>query len=292
MERIREERLHRTTGAKVLFGVIFAVLAVYAASVLFTMVWCFYNSLKTTVEFHESYVALPKFWKFSNFGQAFKLINYNGTSFIGMFINSIWFAGGMTLLSVFMNCVTGYVFSKYKFFGREAAFGFILFTIAFPIVGALPSFYKIVLNLGMMDSPLFLLTALGGFGGNFLIMYAFFKNISWSYAEAAQIDGANDLYIFFRIMMPLAAGPVFALTILGFVGQWNNYETPLLFLNSYTPLSSGLYRFWWIARYTIISSAETIYLAGVLLSVIPVIILVSIFGGKIMQNVSMGGLKG
>ena len=90
-------------------------------------------------------------------------------------------------------------------------------------------------------------------------------------------------------MLPIAIGPVFALSILGFIGQWNNYETPILFLNKMPTLSSGLYSFY---KESIHKSSQTVYYAGVLMSMAPVIILVALFGNRIMKNMTIGGIKG
>ena len=292
MAKIREDKIYRTTGEKIVFALVFVLFSVYALSVVLAIVWAFYNSLKDISDFwNNNKLALPKKWLFSNYAKAAGAITdeNTGTTFFGMYINSFWYAGGMALLSTFIHCVTGYIFAKYKFKGKELAFSFILFTIALPIVGNLPSMYKVIYRMGINDSPLILVTALGGFTGNFLITYAFFKSVDGSYAEAAQIDGAGHLYIFFRIMLPLATGPIFALSILTFIMQWNNYETPILFLSAMPNLASGLFIF----RDSVGTRGNTpVYFAGVLMSIIPVVALVAAFGNKIMKNMSIGGLKG
>ena len=289
MEKAKEAKLNRSLSAKIIFGVAFAVFALYALSIICMLGWAFLQSLKTHKEFIKNMMSLPDSWLFSNYIKAFGKLEHNGVSFAGMFINSIWFSAGSALLGVFMHCVTGYIFAKYNFYGKNIAFSFILLTLAIPIVGSLPSMYKIVYGLRLNDSMLFLITALGGFGGNFLITYAFFKGIDRAYAEAAEIDGAGDFYIFLRIMLPLAAAPFAALAILGIIGSWNNYETPILFLQDLPTLASGLYLFRENIQF---ESNETVYIASVLISTVPMLILVSVFGNRVMKNMSVGGLKG
>jgi len=289
MANIKEEKVNRKKGAKVIFIIAFIVFAFYSLTIVFSMLWVFIQSLKTNLEFWDDMISLPQKWLFSNYTEAFRRLEHNDIRLFGMFFNSFWYALGGAVISVFMHAVTGFIFAKYKFRGREAAFSFILFTITIPIVGSLPSLYKVIYTMKINDSPLFLITALGGFTGNFLIMYAFFKGMDWTYAEAAQIDGAGHYFIFFKIMLPLAAGPMFALGILTFIGNWNNYETPILFLDKMPTLSSGLYRFSLIAVYR---SAQTVYFAGLLLSILPVLVLVILFGDKISKNLAIGGIKG
>ena len=285
----RTAKLNRNAGAKIAFGVAFAVFAVYSLTHIFALGWAFIQSFKTNLEFFNNMRSLPEKWLFRNYIDAMKILVYSDTTFFGMFINSIWFAVGSSLLGVFVHCITGYCFSKYKFRGRETAFSFIIFTITLPVVGTLPSLYKIVYGLHMNDTPLFLLVTAGGFGGNFLIMYAYFKGIDWAYAEAAQIDGAGHLYIFFRIMLPLAVGPIVALSTVGVIAQWNNFELPMLFLDKMPTLSSGLYRFSVAMRF---NSNMPFFFAGILMTSVPVVVLVAVFGKMIMTNMTVGGIKG
>ena len=283
-----------SVGSKIVTSIVYLIFWIYTASLIFFIVWAFYNSLKTDDDFLLNMNAFPKILHFSNYADAYRFIEHNDTGFIGMFINSIWFAGGSALLATLSHAITGYIFAKYRFPGKEIAFSFILFTIALPIVGSLPSMYKVVYTLQLEESPLFLVTYLGGFGSNFLIMYAFFNGIDKTYMEAAEIDGATRFGVFFKIMLPLAVGPSLSLFLLTFIAQWNNYEMPILFLSLMPTLSSGLYEFSMIMKFPqedIVSPQMTFY-AGTLLASIPVIILVICFGEKLMTNVNIGGIKG
>ena len=283
-----------SVGAKIVTGIVYMIFWLYTASLIFFIAWAFYNSVKTDDEFLYNMNALPTVWNFKNYADAYRFIEHNETGFIGMFINSIWFAVGSSLLATLSHAVTGYIFAKYNFPCKAVAFSFILFTISLPIVGSLPSMYKVVYTLHLEESPLFLITYMGGFGSNFLIMYAFFNGIDRTYMEAAEIDGATRFGIFFKIMLPLAVGPSLSLFLLTFIAQWNNYEMPILFLSMMPTLSSGLYEFSMIMKFPqedIVSPQMTFY-AGTLLASIPVIILVICFGEKLMTNVNIGGIKG
>lgn len=281
-------------GEKIAKTIFFLIFWIYAATLVFFVIWTFYNSFKTDSEFVNNMMSLPTTWIGQNYKEAYQYISYNGVSFVGMFINSIWFAGLSAFLMTFMHTVTGYIFAKYSFPGKKISFKIILFSIALPIVGSLPSLYRIIYALNIQESPLILIMYLSGFGGNFLVMYAFFQNISNTYIEAAEIDGASRFRVFFKIMLPLAIGPFLSLFVLSFIGQWNNYETPILFLDTMPTLSSGLYQF--KEKITFpdegITNPRTVFFAGILLASIPVLILVSIFGDKMMKNVNMGGIKG
>lgn len=274
---------------KILYVLMFIIFSLYTLSILYSLLWAFFSSFKDPISFWDFNNFLPEEWLFSNYSDMLKVLKHSRTNYIGMFINSIWYAGGYALISTFMHSVTGYVFAKYNFKGKEIGFSIILFSITIPIVGNLPSLYELVFNMKINDSPLYLITAMGGFSGNFLIMYAFYKNIDKTFAEAAEIDGAGHYAIFFKIMLPFAAGSILALSLLMFIAQWNNYESPILFLNKMPTLSVGLYYTGEIAKHQYL---EPVYMAGVLVSIIPVIAAVIFFGDTIMKNVTIGGIKG
>lgn len=286
------KRPRESVGAKILTCIVFLIFWVYAVTLVFAMGWTLMNSLKTNPEFFEDMMALPKQWLWSNYQKALSLINYNGVNFVAMFINSIWFALGSAVLSTLSHAVTGYIFAKYNFFGKKVFFNFIIFTIALPVVGTLPSLYQLVNSMGINDSPLFLITQLGGFGGNFLITYAFFKSMDKTYIEAARMDGASHFTIFRKIMLPQAGPMLFSIGLLYFITQWNNYEQPILMLSKMPTLSTGLYLFSEKMIFDSVNASQTVYFAGILLASLPVVLLVALFHDKIMENVSAGGIKG
>ena len=279
-------------GAKVITSVVYMIFWVYAVSLLYAMGWAFLNSLREGHLFYEDMTAVPEEWLFSNYIKAFESIKLGGVNFVAMFINSLWFAVGSAVLSTLSHAVTGYIFAKYNFFGKMTFFNFIIFTIALPVVGTLPSLYQIVNDMGINDSPLFLITALGGFGSNFLITYAFFKSMDRTYMEAARMDGASHFSIFWRIMLPQAAPMLFSIGLLSFIGQWNNYETPILMLSKMPTLATGLFDFNNQMTFNPYIASPTVYLAGVLLAALPVVLIVIAFHEKIMENMSVGGIKG
>jgi N-acetylglucosamine transport system permease protein len=90
-------------------------------------------------------------------------------------------------------------------------------------------------------------------------------------------------------MIPMAKGPILAIGIMAVISGWNNYTTPILYLDKMPTLASGLYYFNQAIQYV---DNKPAYFAGVIMSMIPALILFTIFSDKIMGNVVMGGLKG
>lgn len=191
-----------------------------------------------------------------------------------------------------MSAFTGYVISKYEFKGRALIYSIVIFCMTIPIIGTTSSLLKLVNSpfLPIGNTPLYvLITSLGGFGFNFMVMHAFFKNVSWSYVEAVLIDGGGHFTAFFKVMLPQATPSLITLSILSLIGSWNDYTTPMMFLPDYPTIASGAYSLNQSANRT---ADFPLVFAGLLLSFIPVLILFIIFSDRIMKNFSIGGLKG
>lgn len=279
----------RNRAEKIVFGIVFCIFALYALSYIYIVLWTFISSLKTNREFFSSPFALPKSWLFKNYVDSFKMLEYNGTYYFGMLFNSLWLTFGGLIISLACSACTAYVLAKYRFKGSQTIYAGALFIMIIPIMGSLPANYKLISDLGLRNSPLYLITFTGGFGFNFFILHAYFRNLPWSYAEAAFIDGAGHMYTFLRVMLPQAGACLFALAVQGFIGFWNDYMTPILYLDNYPTISSGLYYYQEQIKF---ASNEPVYFAGVLLSMIPPLTLFIFFQDIIMENTVAGGLKG
>ena len=159
-----------------------------------------------------------------------------------------------------------------------------------PIVGTLPAQVKFMEFLHLDDSligVLFLYS--GAFGFNFILLHSSFESVSWSYAEAAQMDGAGHFGIFFKVMIPMCKGPIISCCILQAITLWNDYSTPFLFMNSHSTLAVGLQA---IQAELQIKGQYPLVFAAMIISILPVLILYACFQKKIIENTVAGGLKG
>lgn len=278
---------------KVFFVAMFVFLCFYSLSMLFPFCWMIISSFKDPIEYAVGNpLALPvEGWHFENYISVFeKLTLPDGTNYLDMLFNSIWYTLLSSSLTCFMSCVTGYCISRYNFKGRGLIYSTAIFCMTIPIVGTAGAYYRLIGKLGIYDTPLYVVvTHLSSWGMYFLIMYGFFKNISWSYAEAVFVDGGGHFTVFFKIMLPQAIGPIAMMFIMSAIGNWNNYESILLYLPSYATLASGLYVFRAVQTRSV---NYPMYFAGLFVSMVPIIILFSLFSDLIMTNMSVGGLKG
>lgn len=281
----------RTIGERIFFIITFLVLAIWSIIVLCMFLWALMNVFKTNIDYLREPLALPKLsdLQWENFKLAIDKLEYNGHGFWDMLFNSVWLVGGTALLQSFSVCVTGYIFAQYEFKGREFLFKTVLFIMIIPIYGALPASYKLIYGLGINDSPLYLISQIGGFSANMMITYGFFKGVPKAYREAVYIDGGSDFKAFTTIGLPMGKNILIAYFLLNFIMQWNNYETPLLYFNNMPTLSLGLHAFQQEIQY---AANYPAYFAGALIAMLPILLIFVFFADKLMGQMYSGGLKG
>ena len=292
---------HRSKGEKIVYAIVFAIFVLYGLSLMLPFVFLCFNSLKDG----EEYLSLveqgktfypPATAMWHNYVDAFKAMkvtDFNGKEifFPQMFFNSIWYTVLYVAMGVIASSITAYIVAKYKFRGRKIIDGIAIFTMTIPIIGTTASSMSMYNALKIYNTPLLpILTGFGGFGFNFLILRGFFSNLPWSYAESAFVDGGGHMTVFTKIMMPQALPCLVTLFIMAFIATWNDYQTLLLFMPSYPTLSSGLY----LVQKSLTRNplGYPTYFAGLLVSIVPVILIFAFFSDIIMSNFTVGGLKG
>jgi raffinose/stachyose/melibiose transport system permease protein/N-acetylglucosamine transport system permease protein len=184
-----------------------------------------------------------------------------------------------------------YVLTKYPFPGSKGFYSLAFILMMVPLVGNTASVYRLYFDLNMYNTYWgIILTSCGGFGMGFVLLYGFFKNLSWTYAEAAFIDGANHFKVFFKIMMPMAMPAISAIAIQGAIGIWNDYFTFYMYAPDKVTISLGLYSLQAANQYGKISYPELF--AAMMISVIPVIVIYAASQNFIIKNTTLGGIKG
>lgn len=283
--------VRKTRSQRIAMGVIFGLFVLYALTLLYPMIWMFLSSLKGSLEYETgNSLDLPKKWLFSNYPEALDSLVVEGTNFLGMVWNSVWMNGISIVLGTFVTAITTYTIAKLQFPGRRAFYAVILFMMMLPIYGSMASSLQIKKQLGVFDNVFNVLVSSFSVGGyKFLVLYSFFKSISWTYAEAAYIDGASHFQVFWHVMFPQALAPLAVFAIQDFIGGWNDYMTPLIYMPSFPTIASGLYLY---ESKMIRGMNYPVYFAGIVISAIPILIIFISMRKTFMTSLSMGGLKG
>jgi ABC transporter, permease protein len=279
----------RSIPDKIIFSVVFVVFLVYAFTLIYPFVWGFFSSLKSPREYRNSPDFLPHDWLWENYLTAFNELKVGDSNLLSMVWNSVWFSVGSMVISLFFTALTAYILSQYDFKGKRLLKIVNMLVVFLPVYGAFASTYRFYYETGMVDSYLILLSATGGFSFNTMLLTGYFSSISKTYAEAAQVDGAGHFKTYYKVMLPQATPMLLALFLLGFIAKWNDYMTPILYLENMPTLATGLYRYQETAMRK--DLYPTLY-AGLFISLVPVMALFAVFSKPMMTNVSVGGIKG
>jgi multiple sugar transport system permease protein len=146
-------------------------------------------------------------------------------------LNSVITAAAATLLCVAISALGAYAFTRMRFPGRNALFGVVVATLAIPAYAVLIPLYQIMINMHLVDTYIgvALIYVSAYLPLSLWLLRSVFEALPLALEEAAQLDGAGRLYIFFNIVLPLAGPGLTAAAILTFLGAWGQYLVPLIF---------------------------------------------------------------
>ena len=227
---------------------------------------------------------LPSAPTFDNYRELFAR-----TGMARYFANSLLVALSITGLSLLVNTMAGYAFAKLRFRGRERLFQWLLAALVVPAQVAMLPLFLLMKQLGLVNSYWgVILPGMAGVFGIFLVrQYA--RSLPDELIEAARIDGAGELRIFFRIVLPLL-GPVIAtLAVFTFMASWNDFMWPLIVLTDqqhYTlPVALAS-----LSREYIMD--VELMMAGAVVTVLPVLGLFLLLQRYYVQGLLLGSVKG
>jgi putative aldouronate transport system permease protein len=160
--------------------------------------------------------------------EAYKLV-FKNQDIWRSYINTIIYTGVGTLINVMVTALCAFPLSRRDFYGRS--FFTVLITITMFISGGLIPLYLVVNQLHMTNTIWAIVLPPAVSTYNMIIMRTFFSNVPFSLQESAYLDGANDLHIFFKIILPLSTPIIATLTLFYAVAHWNSFFPALIYLN-------------------------------------------------------------
>ena len=204
-------------------------------------------------------------------------------------INTLIITLPATTIGLFTSALSAYAFAKLKFRGKKLTFSLLIVTMMIPGVIMLVPSYMIYDSLNLVDT-FFPLMVPGMFGAAVAVFFIrqYFQTIPDELLEAATMDGMGEMGIFFKIMLPLAKPALLAQGVLGFIGGYNDYFGPLLYLHSprrYT-LQIALSYF----EGTYVNEWPTV-MAGAVITLIPTVIIFLIAQKYFVEGIAMTGFK-
>lgn len=228
----------------------------------------------------------PEAFLWSNFATA-----WNVGDFSTYFRNSLFIIAMKLPLGIALASLAAYPLAKMTIRFRHAIFLFFLIGLAVPVQVALQPLVLMMKNLGLSNTLFALIPPYIAFGLplQILMMRGFFRQIPTELIEAARVDGASEFTIFRKIMLPLSVPPLAALFIIDTLATWNEFLLPLVLTSSKGARTVPLGLLQFQGEH---SSQYTLLMAGVMISIIPVLIIFLFLQRYFVSGLTAGAVKG
>lgn len=268
---------------------IYALLIAGALLSFFPFAWMVSTAFKTP----EQVLALPIRWlpdpiTWENFAAAWRRFD-----FARYFLNTLFISSTVTLLSVTICSMAGYAFARRRFWGREVIFNVLLATLTIPGAVLMTPLFLVILKLGWINKFIGIIIPFSVSVTNIFLMRQYISTIPAELEEAARIDGASDLDIWWRIILPLSKPAMATVAIFSFVGAWDGFLWPLIVLKDKEMwtlnVALGLLQMEYIAAE---GSPWGVMMAGSVLVVLPLIGVFLTLQRYFMRGLTIGAVKG
>lgn len=265
--------------------ILYVILVLYALITLYPFLWAVFASFKDYAEIVGGGLTLwPENPTFDNYIHLFA----RDENFVRWIWNSLYVAGAVAVLNVVFNSMAGYALARLSFPGKKSLFMLVLALIMVPGQILLIPNFLIMRNIGILDTH-WSLTLPTAINFSFIFMMRqFFINFPRDIEEAAALDGLNRFQVFFKIVIPMAQASIATQGIFSFLGAWNEFLRPLLFISSpylFTlPLGLQMFNDLYATQWNLV-------MAGSVITLIPILILYILLNKYFMQGFRVGGDK-
>ncbi|MEO3788660.1 carbohydrate ABC transporter permease [Nonomuraea sp. B10E15] len=273
-----------------------AALGIWTLLVTVPIIWTFLASVKSEDEIFGDAWSLPATLQWDNFARAWEQAR------IGQYmLNSLVVVSFSTFGTMLVGSMAAYVLARYPFRGNRAIYMLFVSGLAFPFFLALTPLFFVVQNMGNVPvvGPFIGLNTYAGavlvyiaYSMPFTVFFlsAFFRTLPTAVAEAAMVDGASHTRIFFQIMLPMAKPGIISITIFNILGQWNQYQIPLILLQDREKwvLTQGIADISTAAGYDADWAA---LFAALTLAILPMLVVYTVFQRQIQSGLTAGALK-
>ena len=228
---------------------------------------------------------IPSAWTLDNYTSLFQRLPIGRE-----LLNTIVFAGAVTIISVFFDSLAAYGLSRVDFKGRGILLAVLIATMMIPAMALLIPVYKLLGSMGLINSYLgIIIPRMADVGGIFLLRQ-FFISIPKDLDNAARIDGAGEFRSFAQIILPNAVPAILTVGMFNFMGNWNDLLWPLIMTSKpeTRTITAGL------AMLTGHGSSVTPYgvvMAGALISALPLLIVFFFVQKRFVEGIAMTGMK-
>ncbi|QFK71282.1 carbohydrate ABC transporter permease [Pradoshia sp. D12] len=265
---------------------IYIALIIFAIINAYPIIWMAINSFKSEKEFATNQFGFPKKFIIENYTAAWDIANLGV-----LFKNSIFITVTATVLTVFIGALASYFLSRFDFKMSKWLYGFFIFGLLIPIHATLVPMFILMKNLGLLNTPITLLFPYIAFHLpiTIFILTSFMKGFPKDIEESAIMDGCGVFRIFWSIILPMSRPAIATTVILNFIYNWNEFSFALVLINDpeLQTLPLGLANF--AGQFTTDYGAQ---MAGLTMSLIPIVIFYMIFEKNIVKGMTAGAVKG
>ncbi|NLP10121.1 carbohydrate ABC transporter permease [bacterium] len=271
-------------------GVFYLVMIMLSLVFMTPVLWLLSSSLQSlSGVFSVPYQWLPQRLHWENYHSVLTVL-----PFVRYFSNTLLITGLVLFGTLTSSSMVAYGFSRLKFCGRQTMFSLCIATMLLPGQVTMIPLYILFARLGWVDTLLPLIVP-AFFGSPFYIflLRQFFLTIPADYDEAARLDGAGPWRIYWHIILPQAKPALATVTVFSFIGVWNDFFNPLIYINSFekATLTLGLN----FLKTQIIGSGVTqwpVLMAAAVLVLIPNVLIFFLAQRHFIKGINVGGLRG
>ncbi|WP_460947633.1 carbohydrate ABC transporter permease [Okibacterium endophyticum] len=260
------------------------VLAVVSVAFLLPFVWMLTTSFRTQGDLASAPLSLvPQAFTFENYVHVWERIPFGR-----QLMNTVLFAGVVTAVSVVLDAMAGYAFARFDFPGKNILFVVVLVTLMVPIQVTFIPLYSLLVELGWVNTfhGLIIPRVADAFG--IFFFRQFFIGLPKDLEDAARIDGAGELRIFARIMLPLASPAVLTIAMFNLIANWNDLLWPLMVTTTpdmqTLPAGLALFRGEHVTDYGLL-------MAGSVLALLPMVIAFLVVQRRFIEGIATSGMK-
>lgn len=266
------------------------VLMLFTLIILMPFIWMILMSVRTTAEILSNPYGFPTDIRWQNYT---KLLFDPEIKFYRYFVNSVLVTGGALILTLLLSCMAGYGFARRRFTFKYRNFllASLLFSLMLPRQAMYIPQFMMMSQYGLLNTRIGLVLLYTAFGITLstYLMKTYFEQLPEELEEAARIDGANDIQIFWQVMLPLARPAIATVVIINFMNFWNELLIALTMVTKPELRTLPLAMMNFVGEH---GSDYAMASASLVVGMLPIIILYLALSERFVQGMTAGAIKG